>query len=673
MKRLGFVVLLACLAPAAHAQVEFMPWGNAKGLRVDGQLMAFETSIRLVDPDWEGYTTTEKYNWEGQPTYVRNGRVQTASHALLERPLAFTVTATDVGDGEAKLDVQLRADDDIPAAGAYYCLEIPGVEFQSGTVELLGATGVPSKHVIAPAPPAGRLEYFRATVRGLRVRNRHRVIELQLDQPSEVFLRQDFIAQPHHLNDPKPRQRIVPSDPRQPIADLQAYVTLAPGDVKKGMTLSRTFTLMASGEIDRAPIELRLDASRPGRPFDGVSGNFRLQFPDRDPAVIQYCLDNLRVTWGRISLAWMDWQPEETTDPVARARAGQLPKDMYDQMEIARTLARRGIPVIVSVWWPPKWAVSPGPRLPRGLQLDEKKLDQVAESIAQYLVYLKEAYGVEARLFSFNEPDVGVEVFQTPWEHALHTKVLGTRFAAKGLGTRILVGDTGHGTALANRIVGTVVADPEARGFIGAIAFHTYHGLTESDLAAWSASAEALALPLLATEAGLDSAAHRYEQVFLEPWFQLKEIATYLRICNTVQPATIMEWQFTSDYSVLTGGGNYGDGGPLRPTMRFWNLKQLGSTPAGAFALPVASSRPNVDVAAFGDVANGTYAVHLVNSGAERKVVLSGLPDGIEAMRGFVTDMKRGMQETKPVAVQKGVARFVIDPGSYLTLLGTKK
>jgi hypothetical protein len=46
------------------------------------------------------------------------------------------------------------------------------------------------------------------------------------------------------------------------------------------------------------------------------------------------------------------------------------------------------------------------------------------------------------------------------------------------------------------------------------------------------------------------------------------------------------EWQLTTDYSVLTGIGIYGEDGPLRPTQRFWNLKQLGSPYASSGGLP---------------------------------------------------------------------------------------
>jgi hypothetical protein len=131
-----------------------------------------------------------------------------------------------------------------------------------------------------------------------------------------------------------------------------------------------------------------------------------------------------------------------------------------------------------------------------------------------------------------------------------------------------------------------------------------------------------------------------------------------------------MEWQLTTYYSVLSGGGVYGEDGPLKPTQRFWNLKQLGATPAGAFALPVTANRPEITVAAFGDLANATYAVHLVNRGNRRPAVLTGLPESLTSLRRFTTDAQRGMEEGEFVRVQRGQADLVLAPASYTTLLG---
>jgi hypothetical protein len=341
-------------------------------------------------------------------------------------------------------------------------------------------------------------------------------------------------------------------------------------------------------------------------------------------------------------------------------------------METARILARRQIPVIVSAWVPPKWARAREPQAPglRGTALNPEKMDRICSSLASYLVYLKEHGGVEAVFFSFNEPETGVEVRQTAEEHAQFVKRMGAELANRGLTTRLLLGDTAHGTLAALDFIRTSLADPATHRYIGAVAFHAWRGCTADVLPGWTAAARQLGVPLLVTEAGPDAHLHEYPGVRLEPWFQLQEIELYLRICAFAQPATIMEWQLTTDYSVLTGDGNYGESGPLQPTQRFWNLKQLGSTPAGAFALPVTADRSDVTCAAFGDLVNGNYAVHIVNRGADRSAVLRGLPETLWALRRFTTDAKRGMEEGSPVVVRSGKAEFLLPSESYTTLMG---
>lgn len=636
--------LAAILTLTAAAQPVCHPWGNLAGIRVEGELMDFTASLRAVDSDWSGFVQSSKYNWEGKQTFVVEPTRHIATHALQGLPLDYTSTITETGPGSASVEWQLRPTGEVATAGAYFCVQLPYTDYAGGSVTVFEATGSQTNLTLDGATPAGKGEYAHTTARGVRLQGANRQLEILTDSPVELIVRQDFVDHPAHLNDPRPRLRFAPGEPRRSHADYQIYFAVALGPLAKGATAARTFKIRATGAVDRRPVTLTLDPSRPGRAFDGISGNFRQQYPALDAVVTPYCLDNLRVTWGRIAFFWDEWQPGETDDAVALAKAGKLSEKFLRQLEMARDLARRGIPIIVSVWAPPAWAVSPAPRPPKGVQLDPAKLDRIGDSIAGFLLYLKSEYGVEARLFSFNETDCGVEVFQTPQEHALHTRSLGACFAAKGLATKMLLGDTGHGTAVANRLVGPAVADASIHPFIGAIAFHTYHGCTAEDLAAWATSARQLNVPLMVTEGGVDSAAHRYPLVFLEPWFQLQEIDTYVRILAACQPATIMEWQLNADYSVLTGGGLYGDNGPLRPTQRFWNLKQLGATPPGAFALPLTCDWPAISCAALGDPARGAYAIHLVNTGATREVALSGLPASVKRLRVYVTDAERGMQ-----------------------------
>ena len=297
-------------------------------------------------------------------------------------------------------------------------------------------------------------------------------------------------------------------------------------------------------------------------------------------------------------------------------------------------------------------------------------MNHIKQSIADYLVFLKEKYGVEAVMFTFNESDLGIDIRQTPREHAETIKTFGAYFASRGLATKLALGDTSDANPI--DFIKPALHDPEAAKYIGAVDFHSWRGCTDDILAQWRDAARELNVPLIVAEGSTDAAAYRYPQIFFEQSFALYEINLYLRILAIAQPRSILQWQLTADYSDLAGGGIFGDNGPLRPTWRFWNLKQLASTPPRSFALPVACNGPNLTCAGFGDIAGGIYTLHIVNNGATRQATLTGLPAGVKELRLWVTDSKRGMEEGARVPVADGKAEVKLDATSYTTLISAQ-
>jgi hypothetical protein len=639
-------------------QAECTGWGNLTGVRVEGEFMRFGTSLRVVQPDWAGFAQTA--NERVQPRFIRDGAKQTISAVLAN--LSFTEAIEDVAPGVVTMDVQFASRADANMAGAFLCIELPAADYSGGSVQL-----------IDPAPPAGAQvslaarqvngpnQYIRASAKGARFTSPRRQLEISFSEPTEI---------------------IVKDDRSQGNTDILVYLAVISGSAKANQTSQRVFTLKTTGEIDRNPITLTLDPSRPGRAFDGIGGNFRLQNATADPPIIQYNLENLRVTWARVEMPWSSWQPREDADPLEAAKTGQLGRGVQQAMEMARTLTQRKIPIILSAWSAPGWALMGGgarggfgggqPGGLRGAPLNPDKLDSICKSIGDYIAFLKQSYGVEVALFSFNESDLGINIRQTGQEHATLIKKLGAHLVGRGLITRMLLGDTSDATP--KDFIRPAMADPEATRYIGAIAFHSWRGGTDDQLSYWGDAATKLDVPLLVAEASIDPAAHVYPAIFIEPAFVQAEIDLYIRICALCQPKSIMQWQLTSDYSILLGGPGRRGGAaqPLTPTQRFWNLKQLGSTPAGAFALPIASDRPAVTVAAFGDIANGVYAVHMVNNGTTRPVILTGLPANIKEMRVFVTDAKRNMQEGPRIPVTGSKAEFPLEKMTFTTLISTQ-
>jgi hypothetical protein len=434
----------------------------------------------------------------------------------------------------------------------------------------------------------------------------------------------------------------------------------------------KNFSIFVSGTIDKTPVSFQMDPSKPGRPFIGFGGNFRLQNSRTDPEVIDYCLKNLDVRFSRVEMPWQLWQPEIDDDPIANAKAGNINSHVEKSMEMAQRLYKKGIPVILSAWSAPAWAVVGKPKLrpsPDGVwgnPLDSTKTKEIYKSIADYIFYLKEKYGVEISLFSFNESDLGINIRQTAEEHDKLIKELGAYFVSRGLKTKMLLGDNSDATTY--QFIYPALNDPETHPYIGAISFHSWRGWDKETLQKWADAATQLNKPLIVAEGSIDAQAWGYPQIFLEPSYALNEINLYVRLLSICQPESILQWQLTADYSLLAGGGIFGDTSKLRPTQRFWNIKQLSSTPENLQAVPISGDAKDISVAALGDDQKGIYAIHLVNNGASRGITIKGIPKKISQFKIFVTDKNRDMEEEKNVPVENGEATFTLKQASFTSL-----
>ena len=641
-------MLAGGFAGDVFAQAEAYAWGGLRGIRVDGELMAFTTGIRAVPA---GAEVVAQSNQErlSSPEFSREGDTVTCSGGLMRRGgrasvmggggSVFTgkVVYEDTGKGAVTVTVAVTANADTTLTGAYYYIHLPASDFASGTIEFPGMN---------IKPPAGIGRNFTGALAAIRFVAPRRQLEISFEERAGIVVREDARDE----------------------GGLIVYFPVLTGNLPSGQTASLSFTLHATGTIDTAPVTVAVDTSKPGSPFDGIGGNFRLQRPE-DPPIIAYNLANLPVTWARTRMPLDKWQPNEDEDPLKAAREGHISDGVRCDMEMAQTLAQKGIPFIVSVWSAPRWALltsgSTG-GFGRVGRIDPEKWDKVCNAIGSYLQYMKEAYGAEPVLFSFNEPDIGIYVLQTAEEHAEGIRRIGAHLVSRGLKTKMLLGDTGNPSGV--DFVRPAIQDLEARKYIGAVSFHSWHGGTDEQLTLWGEFAKQLNLPLFSAEGGTDPDAWNYPAMFQEPWFSLDEINLYTRICALSQPRAIIHWQLTADYSVLAGGGDE----PLHPTQRFWNLKQLGSAPRGLFAMPAACNSRTVTAAVFGDTSKGVFAVHMVNNGAARPVTLTGLPNVITELRMYVTDKTRDMKELALVRVNGGSAVFMLEADAYTTLLSGK-
>ncbi|CAN5778113.1 hypothetical protein BH10BAC3_BH10BAC3_25380 [soil metagenome] len=646
MKKLfsfSLAVLLSVLTfNHVTAQVELQPWGNLAGIRIDGQLMSVETNISVVKKGWSRIDATGKEMQ--RPKYERKGNQQIVTTNI--DSLYFTESVADVAKGSAKINVHITARADQSMEGVYVKLIVPDAYYPMGTImydEFEGVSLTSNIQILTT--------YLRKPVKEIHFMSAQRDLFLNFESPTNVIIKTEKFGEDiHHA----------------------IYIPIQKGDLKKDEMADKALTIKVTGLIDKAPVALQINTEQTGSVFDGFGGNFRLQNSKTDPQVIDYCLQNMRVAWGRVEMPWRFWQGNKNDNPVDSAKNGQLHPEVKNAMEMAQRLGKMGMPVILSCWSAPAWAVvgtpkfRPGPDGVWGNPLDTNNMQAIYKSIADYVQVLKEQYDVEVSMFSFNESDLGINIRQTGEEHASLIKGLGAYFASRGLKTKMLLGDNSDANSYS--FIYPALHDASIHKYIGAISFHSWRGWEKETLQKWADAATELQRPLIVGEGSIDAQAWGYPAIFEEATYALDEINLYTRLLSICQPAAILQWQLTADYSPLVGGGIFGNNEPLRPTQRFYNLKQLASTQAGLKAMAVSSDKADVSIAALGDVDKNNYTVHIVNNGPARIANLSGLSAAVKFLHIVVTNKGKKMAGGRKIAVTNGKARIEMEARSYLSL-----
>jgi len=639
-----YCLLLLTVSGKVYSQAEVEAWGNMKGIRVDGELMKIESSLEVVRTGWSGTVSTGKERQ--RPKYKREGNIQTVTTRI--DSFYFVQQLEDLGKGIVNVSLRFDAKRDTMLEGVFFHLKLPVTDYRKGSIQ---AISVHKKQPINYLLATNDKDIMVAadTVRFLAA---HRQLQIYFGAEKKIIVKKASNGDQSYIN---------------------IFIPLQEKECKNGDSKEEKFTLVAAGTIDKAPVTVQLNAAVKGPVFAGFGGNFRLQNPKTDLPVIDYCLENMRVAWGRVEMPWQLWQPQKDSSPVDAAKAGRLNDHVRKSMEIAARLYKKGMPVILSAWFPPKWAVtgdiSNGPRANGvwGNPLNTAVTNEIYQSIADYISYLKDVYGTEIALFSFNESDLGINVRQTGEEHAALIKGLGAYFVTRGLKTKMLLGDNSDATTYS--FIYPAMNDPATHPYIGAISFHSWRGCDTATLQKWRAAATRMNLPLIVGEGSIDAAAWNYPLIFEEQTYAMEEIDLYIRLLAVCYPISILQWQLTADYSPLSGAGIFGNNEPLRPTQRFWNLKQLAAVPTDINAIPVTVTGASVTAAAQGNSVNGKYAIHLVNNGAARSVILKGLPAKIKSLHVFVTSKTEHYNPGKAIKVTNGQAIAYLKETSYTTFI----
>jgi len=626
----------------AFSQVEVAPWGNITGIRKQGQLFNVETSLQFIKKGGNQIINTARE--QQMPVYSRNGNVQTVTTGI--DSLRFEEAVTDAGGTKAQIDIKLTSKVDTTMLGAFLVVRIPRAANNLAQFKLVDND---KKLEVATLPTNAIKDLAGVMAKGFEYKAANLEVKVNTEQADSVLVRKD-----------------------EKNGDVLVYFTIKANDIKKGETVQKSYLLEAKGQIDKSPVNLTLNTSLQGRKFDGLGGNFRLQNPATDQQVIDYSLDNLSLAWGRVEMPWKFWQPEKDVNPLDAAQANRLPSQVTQAMEMAQRLQKKGIPVILSAWSAPDWAIVGTPNLTPvngvwGNPLNKDIMTDIYRSITRYITYLRDAYGVEVKYFSFNESDLGINIRMTAQEHADLIKGLGSYMKTKGLNTKLLLGDNSDANSWA--FLNTAIADIATHPYIGAISFHSWRGWETPTLQKWADAATKLNVPLLVGEGSIDAAAWQYPAIFREPTYAIEEINLYTRLLAICQPASILQWQLTADYSPLAGGGIFGDNSALHPTQRFWNLKQLSSTPKDLYAMPIQSTRTDVSAAALGNNSTGIYTIHLVNNGADRQATITGIPDKVQKLKVFITNQEDSVKDAGEKKVSNGQLKLKLPARSFVTLV----
>ena len=454
--------LMLCLLAHAFGQTEVEPWGNITGIRVGGQLMNFETSIQVVSNQFTDIQATalEKQH----PKYHREGNTQIVT-TRIDSFYFIEKIEENIPASTAGVSVQYTAKKSTDSSQLYFSIAISKADFLKGKVQFL--------HTSQEAPS----QYAVTDIHSRQVINTTGIIFTSAKRRLKVKLT-------------KPLPVVLAENTNKNGGVIQVYIPLQYGSIQEDETGATSLSIEASGVVDKTSIHLHLNTKDTGRMFAGFGGNFRLQNPTTDPQVINYCLNNMRMAWARVEMPLQLWQPALNSNPIDSAKAGKLHPHVKESMEMAARLGKMGIPVIVTAWSAPRWAitgdVSYGPR-PDGVwgnPLDTTHRQAIYKSIADYLIYLRDEYGVEAKMFSFNESDLGINIRQTGEEHAQLIKGLGAYFVSRGLHTKLLLGDNSDANTYA--FIYPSMNDPETYPYIGAISFHSWRGWEKETLQKWA-------------------------------------------------------------------------------------------------------------------------------------------------------------------------------------------
>ncbi len=653
------------LETALPAAAHFDGAGRLCLLTTKGDPVAVSGEIRVAGPAWAFYGASTPWSATGVTFEVESNGVSvwTGVIPLDNGGQARYEQRVRLLPNGAEVSLAVTALSDLAIEGVSYVMQFPWRVFSEAQLALWRGTSTVAE-VQAPAvyQPGKDPRFFRAAaVDRISVRAEPFRIGLTLDRPRAATFQDDreWGSAAYSLLIPFGKG---PRLPRGETVRLQAVLTL-------------------TGEPDREPVRITVGAADPGGRFEGFGGNFVYGLEGPVATALVARLEPVR---ARIEMALLEWEPDNDNASAdepdwARFEARDTPgSELRRRFELAALLAKRGVPLCISVWDLPEWMYE-GPRRGRwesGRTVAASQWPEVMESAGTYLVYLKKRYGVEPVLFSFNEPETGVRVLFSAEQHREMIRRFGERFSALGLKTKILLADVA--TPRGTESYGVyALSDPASLPYIGAVAFHSWGGASTLEYGAWSALARRFDLPLDVTELGWDPGAWRAPHELGTPYYAVQELKMILDVLAHARPRSALLWEYSNDYPLLVLNRAGAGRETLDETPRFRFLEQLvHQTPRPAVAWDVEASRSDVLVAAFSPASNpaspSSLVLHIANTGAARKATISGLPVRLAKLQGIRLMATELAAAESRIPVRDGQAELELPAWSLVSLTATE-
>ncbi|MFA4817182.1 MAG: hypothetical protein WC608_00470 [Parcubacteria group bacterium] len=375
--------------------------------------------------------------------------------------------------------------------------------------------------------------------------------------------------------------------------------------------------------------------------IQGLGGNYA--FDQSGSAVGQYTLNNLKPAHIRVEIKLAEWEPTNDNSDSnnfnwsAFQNAGNTNAN-FIQMQ---NFKNKGIPIAASVWNAPNWMVSnPSNSSQRVIPID--KYDEAIESIAAYLLFARDQYGVEIQYVSFNEADGGYQIIFSSAQMASFIKKAGARFSALGLNAKWLTGDTSNAGNLVSYAT-PILQDATARQYLGPVSFHSWNSWSSGTMENIYTLAKEYGLPVWCEEVGTNPAYWQTPSVF-PTWNYALEIARIYHFILRHSGAEILDyWEYGNDYPLASPEGV--------PYFSYYVIKQLvDNFPSGTDIIETSSNDSEV-LALAGKNSAGYMAVHLVNASSSSKSVnLSGITNGNYALKRTSASEKMQAISSYPVA-----------------------